>query len=197
MEWLAESATPGVSPHRSTPTNPVRLAVAALYLLLAYAVRAYTQTSGQTDESGRDSSGERAGCVRCVLFHGKIPSFEVRRRIIICLGIKSGREKRRVKSEKALSLSLLFPAGGSNRGVRRSEAGHVLARLVAAATTSEEMYVTRESRYTRWSRCERSIDRWTRELFKRNRLVRHTLRVLLGPRGGEREREEAGNTGRP
>lgn len=106
MEWLAESATPGVSPHRSTPTNPVRLAVAALYLLLAYAVRAYTQTSGQTDESGRDSSGERAGCVRCILFHGKIPSFEVRRRIIICLGIKSGREKRRVKSEKALSLSL-------------------------------------------------------------------------------------------
>lgn len=56
----------------------------------------------------------------------------------------------------------------------------MLARLVAAATTSEEMYVTRESRYTRWSRCERSIDRWTRELFKRNRLVGHTLRVLLG-----------------
>lgn len=89
---------------------------------------------------------------------------------------------------KKRSLSLLFPAGGSNRGVRRSEAGHVLARLVAAATTSEEMYVTRESRYTRWSRCERSIDRWTRELFKRNRLT-HPARP---PRASRRRKGKGG-----
>lgn len=57
----------------------------------------------------------------------------------------------------------------------------MLACLVAAAT-SEEMYVTRESRYTRLEEIG-AIDRWTRELFKRNRLVGHTLVVFEEEKG--------------
>lgn len=52
MEWLAESATPGVSPHRSTPTNPVQLAAAALYLLVAY-THEHRRTGARTRTQSR------------------------------------------------------------------------------------------------------------------------------------------------
>lgn len=86
-------------------------------------------------------------------------------------------------SEKALSLSLSLSPSVPWRSIgdRIGTLDHVLACLVAAAT-SEEMYVTRESRYTRLEEM-RAIDRWTRELFKRNRLVGHTLVVLEEEKG--------------